>query len=53
MDLLVDPVDDLQVSRKELLEQADFPLLECFGQHSVTKLAVLSDGLTWCKQRPW
>lgn len=34
-EVVVDPVDDLKVSRQELFEQADFPLLESFRQDSV------------------
>lgn len=34
-ELEVDFVDDLQMSRKELFKQADFPFLERFGEDSV------------------
>jgi len=34
-EVVIDPVDDLQVSRKQLLEQADFPFLECLGKDRV------------------
>lgn len=39
-DLLVDPVNDLQVPGEELLEEADLPLFERFRQDSVTELAL-------------
>lgn len=42
-DLLVDSINDLQVSREELLEQADLPFLESFRQDG---MAVISFGYT-------
>lgn len=40
---LVDLVDDLQVSREEMLEKANFPFLQCLGKDSVTAVSAFRD----------
>jgi hypothetical protein len=45
-DALIDPVNDLQVSRQEVLEQTDLPLLKRFRQDGVAVVSWAEESCT-------